>query len=65
MGVHTFAFSVCVSFQIHLSFSLEMSDQEGKEAKKATETNIFMSMIFNVLLSFATIVGKTKDAELQ
>jgi vacuolar protein sorting-associated protein 13A/C len=49
---------------IHLSFSLEMSDQEGKEAKKATETNIFMSMIFNVLLSFATIVGKMKDAEL-
>ena len=56
---------MCVSFQIHLSFSLEMSDQEGKEAKKATETNIFMSMIFNVLLSFATIVGKMKDAELQ
>ena len=59
------ALSLCVSLQIHLSFSLEMSDQEGREAKKATETNIVMSMILNVLLSFATIVGKTKDAELR
>ena len=61
--------SVCVCVwvwsQIHLSFSLEMSDKEGREAKKATETNIFLSMIFNVLLSFATIIGKTKDAELK
>jgi hypothetical protein len=50
---------------IHLSFSLEMSDSDGREAKKMTERNVLLTMILNVLTSFATIVGKTKDAELK
>ena len=55
---------MCVS-QIHLSFSLEMSERDGEEAKKATERNVILRMMLNLLLSFATIIGKTKDAELK
>ena len=56
---------VCVCVQIHLSFSLEMSARDSREAKKATERNAALSMILNLLLSFAAIIGKTKDAELK
>ena len=42
-----------------------MSDSDGKEAKKVTERNALLSMLLNFLTSFATIIGKTKDAELK
>ena len=48
-----------------MSFSLEMSERDGEEAKKATERNVILRMMLNLLLSFATIIGKTKDAELK
>ena len=50
--------------QIHLSFSLEMSGSD-EEARKVTERNVVLRMILNTLTSFATIIGKTKDAELR
>lgn len=42
-----------------------MSEHDGEEAKKATERNVLLRMMLNLLLSFATIIGKTKDAELK
>ena len=42
-----------------------MNDHDGEEAKKAMERNVILRMVLNLLLSFATIIGKTKDAELK